>query len=407
MSREIKHLFGSVTADPMEEPKKRNPGITTNVRYEFYSTLRKKIFWRDARGVTAIESPNVIQGPEAFYITIEYELQTSVELDTRELFANFNLPETSPLSRQLHERIVALNNTVTWNANRRFKHTVAVTADEIDKAGGVVYLRDFDLIVGYEYLRDQALHPYSQEGQIARMKQQLSFGSQGVNLRFILVDNTSRVEPVWFNNGVTVAEIRPIRDCHLADGLYVFYQYEEGGEVQQDFLPLNEAKTRFHLFDTRIEAINLGKLEKVLERLKMEHETEVLQQKHHLTEQENEMKREKMDFDREKQRFQQEREVEERRRKDEQAEYEARERRLQEDHARQMHTLKIERERVEFERSQWTERQRFDQDMRSRVQKDNSDLLKTIMEVVKIGVSLIGPIVTVILLYKGGSAAKK
>lgn len=401
--RDIKHLFGSVVADPQEEPKKKNPSIATNVRYEFYSTIRKKIFWRDARGITAIESPNTTPGPEAFYITIEYELQASVDLDTRELIAGLGLPDNSPLRKELLQQIQALNSAMSWNNCRRLKHTVAVTAEQIDAAGGVVYLRDFDLIVGYEHLRDQALHPYSQEGLIARMRQQINFNEQGVNLRFVWINNTGRVDPVFFNNGVTVIEIRPMRDCHLADGLYVFYQYAAGEEVQHEYLALSDARTKFHLFDTHIEAVNLGNLDKVVERLKHEYETQNLIEKQRLTELDNEIRREKMEFERAKQRFVVEQEEEQAKRKQRQAELDAKERRAQEDHAMQMHALKMERERIEFERAQWMERERFQQDLRSRQVKDKNETLKTVMEILKIAVGLMGPAISAYLLYKGAS----
>jgi hypothetical protein len=406
MSRELQHLFGSIAIDPQEEPKKKNPNVATNVRYEFYSTMRKKIFWRDSRGVVAIEGPNAATSGEAFYITVEYDLQTNVELDTRELFASFNLPDSSPLRKELYNRINALANTVSWNSNRRFRYTVAVTADQIEAAGGVVYLRDFDLIVGYEYLREEALHPYSQEGQLARMRQQMQYGNQGANLRFVLIDNTGKVEPVWYNNGIVVVEIKPQRDVQLADGLYVFYQYREGEEVQAEFLSLVDSKAKYHLFDTRIEAVNLGKLDKMLERLKYDNEAVLLEMKQQLATTEIEQKREKVELEREKQRLQAEREEDERRRKEEQTELDARERRFQEDHSRQMANIKMERERIEWERSQWGERQRFDMDMRTRVQRDNNDAVKNVFEVLKIGVGLLGPLISAYVLFKGGVGKK-
>lgn len=406
MSRELKHLFGSVVADPQEEPKRKNPNCATNVRYEFYSTLRKKCFWRDSRGVVAVEGPNAATSGEAFYITVEYDLQTNVELDARELFATFNLPDNSPLRKELYTRINSLNNTVQWNNNRRFRFTVAVTADQLDAAGGVVYLRDFDLIVGYDHLREQALHPYSQEGQLARMRQQIDYGNEGVNLRFVLIDNTGRIESHWYNNGVAVVEIKPQRDAQLADGLYVFYQQGEGEEVQVEFLPLKDSKAKFHLFDTRIEAINLGKLDKIIERIKLDNEAELLEKKQELTLLEQDVRREKAELEREKNRITNARDEEERRRKDEQAEIDARERRFQEDHQRQMANIKMDRERLEWERNQWSDRQRFDQDMRSKVQRDNSDAVKSLFEVLKIAVGLIGPIVSAYILLKGGAGKK-
>lgn len=406
MSRELQHLFGSIAIDPQEEPKKKNPNVATNVRYEFYSTIRKKIFWRDSRGVVAIEGPNSATSGEAFYITIEYDLQTNVELDTRELFATFNLPDNSPLRKELYSRINSLANTVSWNSNRRFRYTVAVSAQQLDAAGGVVYLRDFDLIVGYEHQREQALHPYSQEGQLARMRQQMQYGNQGANLRFVMIDNTGRVDPVWYNNGIVVVEIKPQRDPQLADGLYVFYQYKEGDEVQAEFLSIADSKAKYHLFDTRIEAINLGKLDKILDRIKIENESELLTMKQQLATVEIEQKREKVELERDKQRLQAEREEDERRRKEEQTELDARERRFQEDHARQMAAIKMDRDRIEWERSQWSEQQRFNMDMRTRTQRDNNDALKNVFEVLKIGVGLLGPLISAYVLFKG-TAGKK
>jgi hypothetical protein len=406
MSRDLKHLFGSVVADPQEEPKRKNPNCATNVRYEFYSTLRKKCFWRDSRGVVAVEGPNAATSGEAFYITVEYDLQTNVELDVRELFATLNLPDNSPLRKELYNRINSLNNTVQWNGNRRFRYTVAVTAAQIDAAGGVVYLRDFDLIIGYDHLREQALHPYSQEGQLARMRNQIDYGNEGVNLRFVLIDNTGRVDPVWYNNGIVVVEIKPQRDSQLADGLYVFHQYGEGEEVEAEFLPLKDSMTKYHLFDTRIEAINLGKLDKIIERIKLDNEAELLNKKQELTLLEQDVRREKAELERDKQRITATREEEERRRKDEQAETDARERRFQEDHQRQMANIKMDRDRLEWERGQWSERQRFDQDMRSRTQRDSSDAVKSFFEVMKIAVGLIGPLISAYVLLKGGAGKK-
>ncbi|MNM20961.1 hypothetical protein D3C81_313140 [compost metagenome] len=406
MSRELQHLFGSITVDPQEEPKRKNPNIATNVRYEFYSTLRKKIFWRDSRGVVAIEGPNSATSGEAFYITIEYELQTSVELDARELFATFNLPDNSPLRKELYARINSLQGAVNWNSNRRFRYTVAVTAAQIDAAGGVVYLRDFDLIIGYDHLREQALHPYSHEGQLARMRHQMHYGNQGANLRFVLIDNTGHVAPVWFNNGIAVVEIKPQRDSQLADGLYLFYQLGEGEEVEAEFVALKDAKTKYHLFDTKIEAINLGKLDKVIERIKIEHETILLEKKQELAQLDADARREKTELDREKLRLQTEREEDERRRKAEQEATDARERRFQEDHARQMAQLKMDRERIEWDRQQLNDGRKFDMDMRSRVQRDNNDAVKNLFEVLKIGVGLLGPLISAYVLYKGGSGKK-
>lgn len=406
MSRELQHLFGSITADPQEEPKKKNPNIATNVRYEFYSTLRKKCFWRDARGVIITEGANPAARGEAFYITVEYELQTCDELDARELFATFNLPDNSPLRKELHNRISSLNNTVHWNGNRRFKYTVAVTAEQLDKAGGVVYLRDFDLIIGYDHLREQALHPFTQEGQIARMQRQVDYANEGLSLRFVLIDNAGNTDSLWYNNGIVVVELKPQRDAQLANGFYVFFRRGDGEEGEAEFLPLTDAMAKYHLFNTRIEAINLGKLDKILERIKIENEQELLESKQALAHLELDLKREKQESEREKSRLQAEREEDERRRKEEQAEADARERRFQEDHQRQLAHLKMERERVEWERSQWSERQRFDMDMRTRVQRDNNDAVKNAFEVLKLAVGLIGPIVTAYALFKGTGGKK-
>jgi hypothetical protein len=333
---------------------------------------------------------------------VEYELQTSVTLDTHELFATFNLPDNSPLRKELYQRITDLNNQVSWNANRRFRYTVAVTADQIDAAGGVVYLRDFDLVVGYDHVREQALHPFSQEGQLEKMKKQINYGNEGANIRFVLIDNTGRVEPVWYNNGIVVVELKPQRDSQLEDGLYVFFQRAEGEETEIEFLPLADAMAKYHLFNTRAEAINLGKLEKILERIKIENEAELLEMKQELARIEIEQKREKAELDREKARLTAEREEDERRRRDEQQETDARERRFQEDHQRQMTQIKMERDRIEWERSQWSERQRFDMDMRTRTQRDNNESVKNLFEVLKLAVGLIGPLVSAYVLIKGG-----
>src|SRR5690606_9624288 len=131
-----------------------------------------------------------------------------------------------------------VENTPCHTAIRKFRVTVKVSKEELDRANGVVYLQEYDLIIGYERLKDISLHPYSQPGMIEEMRRSMRFNHEGVNLRMVLIDNRGQADPIWYNNGLKVVKLSPTRNTNLRDGLYVFVKEEGEIETMEMVIPL-------------------------------------------------------------------------------------------------------------------------------------------------------------------------
>ena len=282
MSRELLHQFGSIKTDPKESLRSCG-GVSraSSVRFEFVSTMRKKMFWRDSRGVTYVETPSVTTSTEeGFYITLEYELDSGADIDLRELMASMELPANSPIRKELLNRLNQLSQDQHWQPKRQFRVTMGITAKELDDAGGVVYLRDFDLILGYEHLRDRAMHPFTKPALIQRMQHQLDVSKMGNTLKLLFIDNTRKQPPKWFNHGAGAIEIKPEADPQLEDGIYVFYRRAEGDEYQAKFYTLDQAHKELGLYVTEAEALNFGNPKAVHEKLIRDQELELQTLKH-------------------------------------------------------------------------------------------------------------------------------
>lgn len=402
MARELKHLFGSVRTCPVEAPR---GGISTatSVRYEFVSTMRKKMFWRDSRGVVLVECNSVTTTPdEGFYINVEYELTSGSELDPRELLASMELPDSSPIRKELLKRINELSNDQTWRAQRYLKFTMGISAKELDAAGGVVYLRDFDLIVGYDHLREQAMHPFTQPARLESMRQQLDANTMGINLRIIYIDNTHKQHPVWYNHGMGAVEIKPETDPQLEDGFYVFYRRKEGDEFQYRYFSIEEAKKQLGLYINEIEALNFGNPKAVYEAQirDQEHQLVMLKQENVQIEQRNKQWKLEMEQERDALRYEREQQTEElrlqrerddERRKRQTQEWEEEQRRQQHQFDMQKEGWRIERERYENQRNDWRSQRDYEYEMRKSDRKDQADAYKTTMEIIKVVLSLVGP----------------
>lgn len=377
--------------------------MASSVRFEFVSTMRKKMFWRDSRGVTYVEAPSVSNSTEeGFYITLEYELDSGADIDLRELLASMDLPDKSPIRKELLSRLNQLSQDQHWQPKRSFRVTMGITAKDLDDAGGVVYLRDFDLILGYDHLRDRAMHPFTKPALIQRMQHQLDVDKMGCALKLVFIDNTRKQPPLWFNHGAGAIEVKPEANPQLEDGIYVFYRRSEGEEYQARFYTLEQANKELGLFVTEVEALNFGNPKAVYDRMirdqemelaTLKHEGQILTQQHAQWKLEMDREREQLKTEREQQaedlRRQREREDERRRAADQEwKDEQTRQQRLWEG---EQERWRIERQRREQERDDWTRQRDFEYDMRNRDRKDQSEAYKTTMEIVKICLGLIGP----------------
>lgn len=392
MSRDINHPFVSTKAKPALDLPAR-PGLgRTFIRYELLNTIRKSVFWRNGQGLTATEAPTPGTGDEALYIRIEYEFDSNILIDfNKEVIDHLGLPESSPIRKRLEEKLNGLGKRpgFTGTHGRTFDYTLAVTREMLDRAGGAVYLRDLDMVVGYAEMRETALHPYSQPELLERMKQETQFCDVGNHQRLIWVDNTREHDSLWYHNGFGVFQIEPIQSPQLADGFYLYTQVGTSKKVDIKHLPLEEAVKEFMMHPTRGEAETFGKPDKAFQQRITQAEQELVLAK-------QEFAARKVSLERDAHALKQERDHHEQAVKDAeaqrvrlQAEMDSNEKRRQQDHEFLMGRLKADQQSVEAMRNAAMERIKFDNSMESMKRKDNSEYAKYMMDMFKAVVGLL------------------
>jgi len=404
MSRDLNHCFASVQSQPMSDMRVSSPVTRSTLRQIVVSTLRKSVFWRNGIGLTATEAPTS-PGPgniEGFFVTIEYEFHGGIHFDLREFVDELDLPENSAVRKEILQQLNNVNNHRTHMsaATRTFKYTVGITRDQLDQAGGVVYIRDLDLVVGYEEFRDTVLHPYSQPAMREQLQQQVNFNDVGNHHRLVWVDNTQNLDPMWYNNGLGVFEIKPITSPHLKDGFYLYTRAGKSPKEDSKYLPLEKAEKDFLLYRTRADAEVHGKPDKAFGAV-------ITQLEHELSMQKVEVQRQKLDVDREQQILKQERELHEQsvrdndaRRKREQDEHQAQIQRQRDEWERQSYILKMEREQISLDRKAHSERMGHQYDMESRYRKDQSDNSKHMLDMAKLALGMLSVGMSIYAVYQ-------
>lgn len=432
MSRDLNHNFSSLVTTKTADTIFNSSLVKSSVRYEIINTMRSQVFWRNALGVTATEAPTPQTGKEeGLFVTIEYEFHSGIKLDLREFIDSVHTEENAPVKKELLSKLTSVGSHSFSVNQRMFKYTVGVTREELEANHGVVYLRDLDLVVGFEEYREQALHPYSHAELLNLMKQQVDFNGEGVHQRVFWIDNQSSPEPKWFNNGFGVFQVNPIAVSQYEDGIYLVTQNGKSKKEDIKHLPLDEAVKQFLLFDTKADATAFGEPKKAFESRITEQERELTERKVKLNQQKLDLEEQKAKLDEQKHRLTLEREQQEQNLKFEREaiertsrEEEARLKRLAEEQdlflkrqqqdfdleqkrqkdalERQRDHAKAERERMEWERNGYSDRMRFDYDMESRKRKDDSDNVKHLLDMGKATLSLITLGLSIYAVYQKG-----
>jgi len=390
MARQLDHIFASLVSEVLPGPVPLPQGrrLRSSFHLEFTNTMRVPVFWRNALGIVVSEpSSSSTSGGEYFYIRIEYEFEPGVKIDARELLDELELPSNHAELGGIVKALEALEKDPNWYQQRKFSYQLGISREDLENAGGVAYLNDVDLVVGFEQHRDVALHPFSPPGQRQRLSEVLD-PQQGFQQRFVLIDNSGIIGPRWVNTGYGTYEITPVADPQLRDGVYVSVCHHRLSEPKTTHYPMEEAEKALGLYRNRAEAEAFGSPEERFKAELKETEQQIARDK-------VELGRLKQEVDREKHEAETERRREDERRAQEQAEADARNRREKEALERERDRLTLEKERMDFERQTFQERQKFEYDMRSRDRKDQSDThkaaldyAKAILGIVSIGLSL-------------------
>jgi hypothetical protein len=384
MSRELKHLFASRKADNLLSYKGTTGLTVTSTRFEVISTFRQPVFWRNALGITLTEAPaSSPNAPEGFYVNVEYEFEQGVKIDARELLNDLRLPENSPVRKELYTALQGLNQLPQWGAQRNFKYTVGITKEELDAASGVVYLRDLDLVVGYEKYREEALHPYTNAGVLGMLSDTVDMAQAGFSQRYIFVDNNQSLNSRWINTGFEVFELKAIRDPQLENGVYVLVKDQSHSEARTIHYDLETAEKELGLYINRVQAETFGRPDKRFEVELKEREQDLAREKVEFSERKATLDRQKADIVADRERLDQEIKDEDHRRKLEQQRWDEQVRRAQDRADREREAWKAEQDTFTFERKRRSEREQFEYEDRSRDRKDQSEYFKASMDVAK------------------------
>jgi len=388
--RQLQHLFASLTSEVVPGPTKQQGRHTCSAfRMEIRNTMRVPLFWRNALGMVVHEPPSAsTTAGEYFYIMIEYEFDPGVKIDARELLNELDLPENHTERKQIYEALQSLEREPQWHHQRKFTYTLGIDRERLEAAGGVAYLNDVDLVVGFAKHASDATHPYSPPGQRERMSNAVD-PAEGFQQRMVLVDNAGVNGPRWINTGFGVYEVTPVEDPSLQDGFYLTVFHHRSGEPSTEHHTYVVAEKTFGLYRSRAEAEAFGSPEERFKAELKETEQQIARDKVALA-------REKQQVDRERHEMEREKRTEEDRREREKTEHEAQLARERDQLDRERERMKFEKERMEYERQTFSERQKFEYDMRSRDRKDHSEQTKALLDMAKI---MLGLVTTGLSLY--------
>lgn len=387
----LNHIFPSLVSDVVPGPTPQgHQSKHTSVNYQMRSTMRAPLFWRNALGIVVCEPGAVATtADEYFYITIEYEFDPGVKIDARELLSELELPDNHVERKDIYDALNTLEREPAWFGQRKFSYTLGISRETLEEVGGVVYLNDVDLVVGFEKHRAEAVHPYSQPGQRMRLNETVT-PEDGLNQRYLLVDNSGIYGPRWINTGYSVFELKPVADPQLRDGVYVTTRATSHADPETVFYAHADAEKALGLYRNRPEAETFGSPEAKFKAELKQTEQDLTRDKMELQRNKQEIEREQHELETERKRQDEHYREEEARRKREQEQLDLDIRRHKEEMDRQRDRLKMERERIEFERQTYAERQKFEYDMTARERKDQTDQWKSAVEVGKLFLSVVG-----------------
>jgi hypothetical protein len=395
MSRDIRHLIPSSVSDHLKEFQGVIRPTSSSYRLEFVSTIAEKTFWRSSTGVTVIEPEASASAEEYFYILVEYEFDLGHKFDTRELVSNLPLPKTDSVYKKILERIQQLEHQPHTLGQRKFRYTLGVSRAQIEEAGGAVYLRDLDIIVGFDKYRDDVLHPYSSGGIAKLLSKNFIHDAEGLTQRYLFVDNTGSQGSRWINTWYGVFELKPFANPQIDDGIHITVNCMGKRDPYTEHLTLAEAEEKLGLQKSKSEAECFGRADVVTKAKQAENERELLSLKHQLAVDKLALDRERDELDREKER-----------RKEQIKEEDARRERERKDHddmlRRERDAMEVQKERLrqEFQhdemrykldseaRKRQYEFEKMDRSDRSEYTKAMIDIAKGVLSLATIGLSI-------------------
>lgn len=389
MSRDIQHVFPVMVSEVVPGPDMTQLGRgrnRTSIEMRVINTMREPVFWRNALGMV-VKEPSEInpKEEEALYIVIEYHFDSGVKIDPQDMLTEARFRNIKVERERVYEALKTLEQSPRHYKERSFHYTLALTRDELEAQGGVVYLQDVDMVVGFQTHVDTAQHPHTTQGHYQQLNDTLK-NEPGIHQRFLLNDNGGRIGSRYINTGYDVFELKPSNDPQLRDGVYVTVKHNGNPEPISLFYSIEEADKALGLYVNRAEAETFGAPEA---RFKAD-----------LKEREQDIEREKLNLRDRRNSMDEEQKEQERRHKQQEEELRQRKARFEEEQRQRQREQERQKEQFEHERKMHEERARFEYDMRSRDRKDNSDALKAAVDIGKAILSVVSLLLSAYTLMK-------
>lgn len=390
-------LRSQVTTGLQHQPSGPPP---TAVSFTIVNTMRCPVFWQNALGLMVTEAPSLsTTNEELLSIEITYRFDHNATIDSRQLLADLDLPDNNAEKKGILDALTRINTQPMNYTHRTFRYTVGIYRDDLERLGGLVYLNDVDLVVGFIDHQPTATHPFSPPGRRQRVSQPLG-PDTGFHQRYLLVDNGDTIGRRWINTGYELIELKPVQDMSLEDGVYITTQSAGRPRPHTRFVDIDTAEKELGVYKTRPEAETFGSPEQRYREQFNAMERELKEQQYQNTSLKQELEREKQEYEREKQDLEAKRRRDEDRRRERDAELEAEAQRVKTETANREEMLKRERQQFEHERDLFRERQKFEYENASRHRKEQVDQTKTLYDLLKLSLQIASVGLSLYLLVK-------
>lgn len=398
MPRALDHVYANLVGEVQAGKRTQRPNLldTSSVHIEIENTFTRPVFWRAPNNLIHVEAPGFgTTQDEGIFIHITYTFSTAGRFDSRGLLDDLGLPENHVERKGIYDALQLLEKKPGWGMpTREFTYTLAVRREHLDQVGGIAYINDIDMVVGYEEHAHHAVHPYSKEGQRQRVGQWVP-KDDGFVLNVLIVDNAGVFGSRWYNSGLGTYEIRPVVTNELADGVYITHRVRHEENPTATHYSFEEADKTLALYVSRAEAETHGSPKDQHKQRVLEREQELEAERLRIKEADAELQRQKRATTAEKERLDKERAEREQAYKEE----DERRRRERTDEEQRMAREKeaLEHQRQQFRYQQDMDRDRFKYEYERDQQKHKSqneqqkallDALKTVLGIVSIGLSI-------------------
>lgn len=157
-------------------------------------------------------------------VQVRYDL-SKTSRDTLETLLCSSSVENSP-ELQLVKQAFAQDKLPPPFSRTKFDIEYVITEKELLDHGGLIYIRDLDLVISSRGCTAIKYHPYSREASLyAFSKESFNDDNSAYGNNFIyttkLIDNFGQIGKRWLRIGSDVVELTPIKDEALSDGIYV------------------------------------------------------------------------------------------------------------------------------------------------------------------------------------------